>query len=239
MTVLLQLTHNISTHTHIHHTAGFTIFPHIVAIVHTDPFVVDLYHHYRRRTHTEVPRHFSFFFTFFWQTGASRFLRTSTPWASLAMASLPPPTAGRRPFRGNALVAHIMGDSPPARFDQIRRGGEIYITIHQGDLRGFSLPQHGATNIASTAAHGWKPPVLGQRACCPHHGRLPTRSVRSNSSRGGEIYITIHQGDLRGFCLPQHGATDIASTAAHGWKTPVLGQLACCPHHGRLPTRSI
>ena len=65
MTVLLQLTHNISTHTHIHHTAGFTIFPHIVAIVHTDPFVVDLYHHYRRRTHTEVPRHFSFFFTFF------------------------------------------------------------------------------------------------------------------------------------------------------------------------------
>ena len=128
MTVLLQLTHNISTHTHIHHTAGFTIFPHIVAIVHTDPFVVDLYHHYRRRTHTEVPRHFSFFFTFFWQTGASRFLRTSTPWASLAMASLPPP-----------------------------------------------------------AAHGRKTPVPGQCACCccPHHGRLPTRSVRSNLSRGG------------------------------------------------------
>ncbi len=39
-----------------------------------------------------------FFFFFFWQTGASRFLQTSTPWVSLAMASLPPPMAGRRPF---------------------------------------------------------------------------------------------------------------------------------------------
>ena len=87
-----------------------------------------------------------------------------TPWASLAMASLPPPTARRRPFRGNGLVSHIMGDSPPARFDQIHRGGEIYITTHQGDLRGLSLPQHGATNIASTTTHGRKTPVLGQRA---------------------------------------------------------------------------
>ena len=49
--------------------AGFTIFPHIVAIVHTDPYV-DLYHYYRRRTLAKVPRHFSFYY-FFWQTGAS------------------------------------------------------------------------------------------------------------------------------------------------------------------------
>ena len=64
-------------------------------------------------------------------------------------------------------------------------GGEIRITIHQGDLRGLSLPQHGTTNISSTAAHGRKTPILGQRACCPHHGRVATRSIRSNSSRGG------------------------------------------------------
>ena len=37
----------------------------------------------------------------------------------------------------------------------------------------------------STAARAWKTPVPGQRACCHHHGRLPTRSVRSNSSRVG------------------------------------------------------
>jgi hypothetical protein len=29
---------------------------------------------------------------------------------SLAMASLPPPMAGRRPFRRNARDNHIMGD---------------------------------------------------------------------------------------------------------------------------------
>ena len=39
------------------------------------------------------------------------------------MASLPPPTPGRRSFGGNALVAHTMGDSPPARFDQTNPGG--------------------------------------------------------------------------------------------------------------------
>ena len=47
----------------------------------------------------------------------------STPWASSAMASLLPPTPGRRPFRGNALVAPVMGNSSPARFDQIHPGG--------------------------------------------------------------------------------------------------------------------
>jgi hypothetical protein len=40
------------------------------------------------------------------------------------MASLPPPTPGRRSFRGKALVAHTMGDSPPAQFDQNYPGGE-------------------------------------------------------------------------------------------------------------------
>ena len=102
-------------------TVGFTIFPYIVALVHTAPYVV-LYHHYRRRTLAKVPRHFSFF-TFFWQTGASRFSRTFT----------------------------------------------------------MGVVGHGL----STAAHGQKTPVPGQHACFPHHGRLPTRSVRSNSSRGG------------------------------------------------------
>ena len=40
-------------------TAGFTIFLHIVAIVHTDPYL-DLYHYFRMRTLTEVPRHSPF-----------------------------------------------------------------------------------------------------------------------------------------------------------------------------------
>jgi hypothetical protein len=53
-------------------TAGFTIFPHIVAIVHTDPYV-DLYHYYRRRTVAEVPRH-STFPPLFMSTEVSRFL---------------------------------------------------------------------------------------------------------------------------------------------------------------------
>jgi hypothetical protein len=41
------------------------------------------------------------------------------------MASLPPPTPGRRSFRGNGLVAHTMGDSLPAQFDQAYPGGEM------------------------------------------------------------------------------------------------------------------
>jgi hypothetical protein len=81
----------------------------------------------------------------------------------LAMASLPPPTARRRPIRGNALVSHIMGDSPPARFDQIHRGGEDLHNNSPGRFE-LSLPQHGATDIASTTTHGWKTPVMGQRA---------------------------------------------------------------------------
>jgi hypothetical protein len=108
---------------------------------HTAPYIVDLIvGGLSPKFHVT-----SLFFTFFWQTGALRFLRTSTPWASLAMASLLPATTGRRPFRGTALVAHIMGDSHPLGSIKFIEGGEIYITIHQGDLRGLSLPQHGAT----------------------------------------------------------------------------------------------
>ena len=140
-------------------TAGFTISPHIAAIVQTDPYV-DLYHYYRRRTLAKVPRHFSFFYIFL-----------------------------------------------------ANRSFAIFTNIDTMGVVGHGL---------STAAHGQKTPVLGQHACFPHHGRLPTRSVRSR----GEIYITTHQGDLRGLSLPQHGATDIASTAAHGQKMPIPGQRA-------------
>ena len=94
-------------------------------------------------------------------------------------------TAARRPrpedARSRAMRLLLLPTSwaTPHPLGSIKfvEGGGIYITIHQGDLRGLSLPQHGATDIASTAAHGRKTPVLGQRACCPHHGRLPTRSV--------------------------------------------------------------
>ena len=40
---------------------------------------------------------------------------------------LPPPTCGRRPFSGDALVDQTMDDSPPARFAIIRQGGGIGI----------------------------------------------------------------------------------------------------------------
>ena len=38
----------------------------------------------------------------------------------------------------------------------------------------------------STTAHAWKTLIPRQRACCPHNGGLPTRSVRSKLSRGGD-----------------------------------------------------
>ena len=149
-----------------------------------------------------------------------------TPWASLAMASLPLPTARRRPFWGNTLVSHIMGDSPPAWFDQIHRGG--------GNLHNNSPGRFEGVVAATT----W-----GNRHClyrCPrpedaHSGAtrlMPTSWATPHPLgsikfiEGGEIYITTHQGDLRGYLLPQHGATDIASTATHGLFTPIPGQRA-------------
>jgi hypothetical protein len=115
------------------------------------------------------------------------------------MASLPLPTARRRPFWGNTLVSHIMGDSPPARFDQIHRGG--------GDLHNNSPGRFEGVVAATT----W-----GDRHCLyrrprpedTHSGAtrlMPTSWATSHPLgsikfiEGGEIYITIHQGDLRGF----------------------------------------
>ena len=50
-------------------------------------------------------------------------------------------TPGRRSFRGNAFVAHTMGDSPPARFDQTYPGG--------GDEKYF-LPRRFEGVVAAT-----------------------------------------------------------------------------------------
>ena len=69
-------------------------------------------------------------------------------------------------------------------------------------------------------AHSWVTRLLPWSWATPHLLGL------IKFVEGGEIYITIHQGDLRGLLLPQHGATDIASTATHGRKTPALGQRA-------------
>jgi hypothetical protein len=97
----------------------------------------------------------SLVFPFFWQTGWRLAIFTNIDTrASLAMASLPPPTAGRRPFRCNALVSHIMGDSPPPRFDQIHRGG--------GDLHNNSPGQFEGVFAATT----W-----GNRHCLYRHPR--------------------------------------------------------------------
>ena len=112
---------------------------------------------------------------------------------------LPPPTARRRPFRSNALDAHIMGNSPPAWFDQIHRG--------RGDLHNNSPGRFEGVFAATT----W-----GNRHCLYRHPRpfyacsgatrlMPTSWATPHPLgsikfiEGGEIYITIHQGDLRGF----------------------------------------
>ena len=118
-------------------TAGFTIFPHIVAIENTDPYV-DLYNYYRRQTLVEVPRHSPFPLHFFVNRSFTIFMNID-----------PMGVVGRRSFRGNALVAHTMGDSPPAQFDQTYPGG--------GDEK---YSHHGATAMASTVANAWKMPVL-------------------------------------------------------------------------------
>jgi hypothetical protein len=70
-TVLETFMGNLS-HPYIVVQLALRLFPHIVAIVHTDPYV-DLYHYYRRRTLAEVPRH-SPFPPFFLSTEGSRFL---------------------------------------------------------------------------------------------------------------------------------------------------------------------
>jgi hypothetical protein len=50
-------------------------------------------------------------------------------------------TPGRRSFRGNAFVAHTMGDSPPTQFDQTFSGG--------GDEKYF-LPRRFEGVVAAT-----------------------------------------------------------------------------------------
>jgi hypothetical protein len=72
---------------------------------------------------------------------------TATTWGN-RHCLLPPPTAFLRLFRGNALDAHIMGKSPPARFDQIHLGG--------GDLHNNSPGQ-----FEGVFAHGLFTPFLG------------------------------------------------------------------------------
>ena len=143
-------------------TAGFTIFPHIVAIVHTDPYV-DLYHYYRRRTLAKVPRHFSFFYIFLANRSYAIFTNIHHgrrwPWPLYRRPRPEDAQSGAtRLFPTSWATPHLLGSI------KFIEGGEIYITTHQGDLRGLSLPQHGATDIASTAAHGQKTPVPEQRA---------------------------------------------------------------------------
>ena len=95
------------------------------------------------------------------------------------MASLPPPTPGRRSFRGNALVAHTMGDSPPARFDQTYPGG--------GDEKYF-LPMQFEGVVAAIP---W-----GNRHGLYHCGRLEdarTVTVAAEASAAVEAAVTGHK----------------------------------------------
>ena len=79
-----------------------------------------------RRTLAEVPRHFALFHFFLHRSFA---IFTNINTMGVVGHGLSTAAHGRktRPFRGNALVAHIMGDSPPARLDQIHReGGDLH-----------------------------------------------------------------------------------------------------------------
>jgi hypothetical protein len=85
------------------------------------------------------------------------------------MASLPPPTPVRRPFRGNVLVAYTMGDSPPTRFDQIYPGGgdEEYFLPRQfegvGLYRCQCLEDTRTVTAATEAATAVEAAVTGQK----------------------------------------------------------------------------
>jgi len=119
-------------------TVVFTIFPYIVALVHTAPYV-DLYHHYRRRTLAKVPRHSSIC-PFFHKPELShntRFLPSSTHHGRRRPGPLPPPMAGICPFQCNTRVPPIMGDDGCSRFVVIRAGRGKIQYFCQGDLRGF------------------------------------------------------------------------------------------------------
>ena len=58
------------------------------------------------------------------------------------------------------LVAHTMGTPHPLGLIKLIQGGEMKSIFYLGDLRGLSLPHHGATAMASTVANVWKMPVL-------------------------------------------------------------------------------
>ena len=92
-----------------------------------------------------------------------------TPWASLAMASLPPPTPVKRSFRGNALVAHTMGDSPPDQFDQTYPGGEMKSIFYLGN---WAMPTGAIERFIVSCAN--------------------SQQANSQQSTGPEWVISIH-----------------------------------------------
>ena len=171
---------------------GFTIFPYIVALVHTAPYVV-LYHHYRRRTFAKVPRHSSFC-PFFSQTGAivrSRFLPSSTHHGRCRPGPLPPSMAGICPFRRNARVTPIMGDNVCSWFVVILAGRGKNTVLLPGRFEGFSPRHNNQTVTASTAANGRWTPVPAQRTRYPYHGQRRLHFVCCDSSWEGKKYITF------------------------------------------------
>ena len=152
-------------------TVVFTIFPYIVALVHTAPYV-DLYHHYRRRTLAKVPRHSSIC-PFFHKSELSydtRFLPSSTHHGRRRPGPLPPPMSGICPFWCNVRVPPIMGDDVCSWFVVIRAGRGKNTVLLPERFEGFSLRHNNQTAKASTAANGRGTPIPGQRVRSPHHG---------------------------------------------------------------------
>jgi hypothetical protein len=82
------------------------------------------------------------------------------------------------------------------------------------------------------AAQGWMTPVLGRCTRSPHHGGRPLCLVCSDSSGEGRYTIQFARPILVIFAASTRATPISPYTAAQGWMTPVLGQLAPSSHHG-------
>jgi hypothetical protein len=72
-------------------------------------------------------------------------------------------------------------------------------------------------------------PVLGQRACSPHHGGRPRILVYSNSSGEGRFTIQFASTILVIFAAIACASPISSFIAAQGWMMPILGTRARVP----------
>ncbi len=77
-------------------------------------------------------------------------------------------------------------------------GGGALPNFYLGNFKGFFAATSWVAAMASTAAGSPPAPVPGQRAYCPHHGRLRVCSVCDDSSGGGAL-PNFYQCHFKGF----------------------------------------